>query len=364
MELYFHKNKVNFVIGRGGRFTGFGVSDSSLIKKLKVRDASVDLLRKHYDRKKIDELKQTDNRLLLLEFNSANRLAFFYKNHQLHIKILSEADSEVELISKYGVDEGIRNTIENYEAMLSHDLSLHEGKKVKKIKKIIGQIEQDLSKINGAIELKSHVSGIEKLDKEFDLKIKKIKFKGEPTIWKKKEQIFNMIKSIEKARDIQQKRLNEFQTQLQNIESKNIRVEPSPNSMKKEKVILVNENKKNHETWLFGTQKILVGKDESANSYILSKIKNLDLWMHPADVPGPHVLIVNGTKSDNMDQLINYVSSMILDCYQCRFTEVVVADKKNIKRVAGKSATVSLKNHQRKKFLYIKEWGNFLSKVE
>lgn len=94
--------------------------------------------------------------------------------------------------------------------------------------------------------------------------------------------------------------------------------------------------------------RIFIGKNKKHNDYILSKISAPDdLWFHPLNAPGSHVLIKRNDKNDIPDDVLLKAAEITKEYSSQKYnskTSVIYTKRKYVKKATNKIAFVTYKN--------------------
>lgn len=359
IELYFNKVKKSFNIGRGANILGFEVRDLKMSSDFRVKDRGIEYLRKNIDRKKILSASVYEKKILIFEFSGQDQIWFYYIDHFLHLLYLPTKGDHQNKLSRIESQANTMMPLEDfeYEKFVENEIRKLTKRKSSTVEKLIKNISSDVKKIEDALSLKNEVIALEEIDETFDLKIKKIKFNPGMSIWDKKNKIFSTMKRLVMVLNNQTKRLDEINSKEQNL---TINVNKLPKIQIK---IDRYETQREFDTWKIESLNIQVGKSDAVNDQLIKKMKNTDLWLHPADVPGPHVIIKNYSKSQDKANVLNIIGNLLIHHYACNCSQLLTSSKKELKRLPGKKGLVSVKTGAKIKITIDDEWGNKVSKV-
>ncbi len=207
----------------------------------------------------------------------------------------------------------------------------------------------------------------------------KIKLRGENNFYKKKDLIYNKIKSFkmaEKALAQREKETENLLAQLLNNEKqfshdqrvKIINSEWYTHQKKNsENDLEIGSNKKvkMDEYQLEGELKIFVGKDSVSNDYLRNKVANKeDFWFHLEGQTSAHAIVKLLSNTHLLPSHLELIGSILRDSTKIELLTIplIFTQVKNIKGLKGHSGAVLPKKTKTISVLYLKEWKNKIIK--
>ena len=99
----------------------------------------------------------------------------------------------------------------------------------------------------------------------------------------------------------------------------------------------------------FQGTKIYIGKNKKQNDYILSKLSSAeDLWFHPLNAPGAHVLVKSNNKKEIiLDEILLKAAQLTKEFSSQKNnskTSIIYTKRKYVKKANNKQAFVTYKN--------------------
>ena len=99
----------------------------------------------------------------------------------------------------------------------------------------------------------------------------------------------------------------------------------------------------------FQGTKIYIGKNKKQNDYILSKLSSAeDLWFHPLNAPGAHVLVKSNNKKEIISDEVLLKAAELTKEFSSQKnnskTSIIYTKRKYVKKANNKQAFVTYKN--------------------
>ncbi|HLE12006.1 MAG TPA: NFACT RNA binding domain-containing protein [Bacteriovoracaceae bacterium] len=405
---------VYLYLGRGNHYEGLWWSNRRPDSLMRIQDKFLMYLRKFLENSFLQEIVLDDkDRAIGISYQyrgNQNFFALFYSGrkayflnsfikeeestHRVFCSWLKEeicgdfnqqqlfdffdAVGRKEISHEKKVDAAADTFLENYlnEYQKNFLVVKHDSKKKKFLEKKIKKIREDLHLLQQWPEMMREMnSGHLDLSNNQEVVLcgVKIKLQGENNLYRKRDIIFNKIKSFKAAEAALSLREQETVRELTAL------LNNSPNVQLDQKVKTINpewydgkEQKKSknlgqkgsakfniEEYFLEDRIKILVGKDSTSNDYLRSKIANKeDYWFHLAGYHSAHAIVKiskNGhLRPDDfaiIGSIIRYHSKLELMTIPLIFTQV-----KNIKGVRGSPGSVLPKKAKNISVFYQENW--------
>lgn len=388
------KTKIVY-IGRGNQYQGIYLSEKLPPSYLRVQDRLLDYVRKYLVGSRIGKL-EGDAHKMIFQFSfkndhTDNIFLFGYKARQLFFA--KQAKGEIylswtgeTLIS--GKLEQLVDSLEPDKAISALDKKIwmiedylkEEEKKIggipiqrKREKFLIKKINNILGDLKNAKEWKLLQKDLndDRLDLSVDeLKIygQKIKLHGLSSSWLRRDAVFKKIKKLKKAEEILDKRLEESQLELKNVQQGDFDF-----GITKEKIIQpmwrTGQGQLSPEQSDLNIKKFklknltgVIGLDAISNDGIRAQASKDHFWFHIENHKGSHCIV----KTDDFSRLsqddIEGLASMLRDFSGLEILEIpiIYSQLKNIKGVKGSAGKVIVKKPKHLRCIY-RTWKEIIS---
>lgn len=390
---------LSLYLGRGGDYLGLWIDEKYLPAEYRVKkDKTVEYLKKEVKGLSIVSLKLNKEKSYV-EFNlkSKNKdknLYWVYGDdgagfilHDLHKeksfssfsgKISNEVIGEVIdnfVGNKSWKAENTHSTLEDYFRNLEKMVSAQKfvKKKINKIKKKIDHIETDIERLDESQKQKNKIISDQlPLDEDFKIKGLKVKFEKNLGHYQRRDKVLTKLKDWDKARKLQEGRLQESKSELEGVESGEIR-----SNVENVKVVKVNWTKgksstsetktskkaesKGYDLLVFedGTQ-VGVGKNASGNDELRKNWgKKDDYWFHIEGEKGSHLILKGALKPDHFD----LIGSILRDYsgYSGLEIPIIYSTVGKIKGLSGKRGAVTISKPRYFQSVYRDNWREIIA---
>lgn len=411
ISVRFPGKTVNLLIGRGQRYEGIEFSEKNIPSILRQQDKFLDFIRKNLIGKKMGKMElDASKRRLRIPILSAGvfsyldlmwldrelYFAYQWKNEDMYsvFKSWSGESGSTEMLGLNQIFEEFHqqsdptdnvdyDTAEylgfDMKAYLKSCLVGHANIQSPQKKKKFNQrkkenIQKDIERFEKRKVIKELLLNEQiKLDGNFfDLCGVKVKFKEDDNFYKRKDLVFNKIKSLDKAVEILKKRLSEF-----TVTTKQVEKEEELSRIKLPVVQVVWDNGKKSKQKITGSDysiltyelpsKMRVSLSLSAQSNDeLRKQANKDhYWFHIDQIQGSHAI----AKTDRFDQLndvdLKLIASLLAHHSKYKGSEVdlIFAPVKELKGVKGVAGKVTVKKPKYLRIQTIIDWEKMINLV-
>lgn len=251
---------------------------------------------------------------------------------------------------------------------------LNGGKKSEsKLKRKVKNIQQDLKKIDEALEIYNFIDGLnfEDLQEKYSYKNFKIKFGYGLTSFEKRDKLFDKLKKLKIAQKTQIKRFKESQEKLKNSSmgdddtqfSKSLDITKPFWRMdkSKQKQSVASKSENYHEYLLPSGFRFVVGMNTSGNDEIRNKwAKKNDLWFHLDGDKSAHLICKAELLSQLTQEEVEILASCLSDYSRDDKMEVsfFYTQVKNLKGLKGQKGSVLFKKEKYNKVYKITDWKN------
>lgn len=399
---------VNLLIGRGQRYEGIEFSEKNIPSLLRQQDKFLDFVRKNLIGKKMGPIQNDPSkrrvRIPILSMSQFSYLDLMWLDRDLYFAYQTKSDElysvfkswsgesrSTEVLSLEEIFKEFQHQVDPSENVdyqeteypgfdmksylkfcLAGHVNIQSPQKKKKFNQRKKEnIQKDIERFEKRKIFKELLLNEQiKLDGDFfDLCGVKVKFKDDDNFYKRKDLIFNKIKSLDKAVEILKKRL----TELSNTPSKNEK-EEDLTRIKLPVVQVVWDNAKKSKQKIENSDfsilvyelpsKIRVSLSLNAQSNDeLRKLANKDhYWFHIDHVQGSHAI----AKTDRFDQLTDVDLKLIASLlshhskYSGSEVDLIFATVKELKGVKGSAGKVTVK---KPKYLRIQTDPNWESMI-
>lgn len=244
-----------------------------------------------------------------------------------------------------------------------------KNKKLKRLKRKFEFIEADIERVRGYSELEKLVENQEAvvaLPQRTTIEQIKIKFASNE-FYKRRNQLFQKIKSLRRAESLLSLRLEETRQKLSIEEGNDHHVQlkvisPKWWSEQKDNILSGRGELENCEFFNFPSFKLGVGKSAQGNDSLRTKFANKDdWWFHLAQDKGSH-LILKGEEVELSEQVFDIAVSVLIEFSRLDYStaELVYTRVRYLKGVRGSAGKVIYKKEKR---VYAKriDWRHYLS---
>ena len=391
-------------LGRGAQYQGFDFSLKKLPTQFKVQDKFLQFARHYWRGMKIVDLEvSSKDRVLRMKGAKEahiQEMIFFWRGRDLffvHIKYLGQKievfrswegkvveawgeDEEIDLnllfkdLGYAEVDFGNKDSEFNFEEYLKigeqggpEKKSQKYSKKVKTLKKMKGE----LILLDGVENLRPWTSkDLEEVTYVGEGRFK-VSFRGIEGHYKKREFLFDKIKSWEKSRKIVRDRINKLESEK--IKKNEDRVDCIFKNQKIIQPIWKYEKKKTtvqgHQNYIeinYREIKCYLGRRAQENDYIRKEFgKKEDIWIHLEGMKSGHMIVKKGSKNLEIEDL-RILASALVDLNGIVINEIpiVYTAIKNIKPVKGSPGMVIYKKEKHLKLYFDDQWRQKLSIID
>jgi predicted ribosome quality control (RQC) complex YloA/Tae2 family protein len=387
---------MHLYLGRGSGYEGAFLYESPLESEVRTKDKFLDYLRKYLSGALIEKVEvDSKDRILRLDLivkSKRIQFYFFWKGRELYFANSFEKGEKMVSYTSWSGFIDIPLSFETFDVIGRKDLT--QGKmsqefspveiikseklilsdktqrktQVKKKKRLLSNILKDISKLNTYKELQEFLLG-EKSHEELEEKsihktsMLNIKLPKDISGYKKRDFLFNKVKSYKKAIELQQERLSKAEKSEVTIEQNNIvTIKPIWN-VKKAKSPQVNTE---FETYDLVDSLISIGRDSKENDAIRKLWANKDdYWFHLDDQTSPHIILKLKNKQDLISEYFDVISALFIAKLNLKTDEVdvIYTQVKNLKGVKGKSGSVRYSKEKHIRIHNIKPWESYLSEL-
>ncbi len=393
LAIRFPGKSLHLFLGLGERYEGVFFSEVGIPSFVRQKDRFLDLVRKHLvgsrlgkiivdphfrririPYKRNDELNHLD--LMWLERSLYFAISFNDQDKKRILKswanestleknptlteVFSEFTSQVD--PKSGDAEfDLKKYLKDIQGQRQPGMILSPKKKKKFLEKKIANIESDLRRFSeiGVVKLQLQNDELELLGRKFDLCGVKVKF-NEDEYYKKKNTLFQKIKSIDSAITVLKVRLKETEEELSeqkdNISFDKIAIPVVQPVWKTGKNITKSEDTAKINSLIFETKsglKIEISLDAKSND-LLRKFANKDhYWFHLENVTGAHLIAKTSKLEEIKKEDFEIIASCLAEYSKHQFGEADLMYAQ-VKEVKGAKGTVGMALVKKPKYLRAK----------
>ena len=388
--------------GRGHGYEGAWIAEEPLQSFLRKRDVFLEYLRKHCSGSTFLKLSLDDkDRIVSLHYQKWGReniLSLFYRGRELlfshyyydqkkdsmqffrswNKQTLSIEDFSYQLFDEVGrqaLDKDQSKDITPISRLIKEEeklaLKTSTPKKQRKfLERKIANIEKDLKKVqsrNLMAEFAENQTDLSTLPRKIKIGLGQIKFK-EDTHFKRRDEIYQKIKSFKKAEGILLSRLQEAKkllAQRKDPESMNhlavnkVYWKQDDNTPK----TVSGETNQGIDFYKYKDFALGVGKSAGGNDELRSKwAKKNDYWFHLDGDKSAHLIIKCETK-DITQELLALVGSVLLHYSQLNYSQadLIYTQVKNLKGVKKSPGKVIYKKEKRIRVDIISDWNKLVT---
>lgn len=402
-------------LGRGGNFQGIHFGDQNVDSSLRVIDSYLEYIRKNLVGVQVKDIVADENdrivHIIYQNIKIKGIFSLFWKGSHLYFMNTSSLEKVTKIFRSWikGVVQSnednefvwLNNHLNEFDGLGRKVLS-KKGKKIthfelskyiefcnqtfntinsnkKEIKKIdmkIFKIEQDLIRVCAWERLRDYIETVN-LENVRVLKFEKIKIdltriSGH---YKKRERVFEKIKSFKKAQSFLQQRLEDAKTirlsktqEVGNLDFSSIKIlNPLIQNKGREQVATkINSNNEFYEyKYLKNCQRFYIGRTAQGNDFIRKTFASKNNWWVHLDGYTSSHCIIKSDERPNID-FIKTIASILRDfsALDIEQVPVLLCQVKNLKGVTGVPGKVIFKNEKRLAVVYDKMWNNLVDKKE
>lgn len=396
-------------IGRGAQYQGFSFSKNKLLAQYRIQDKFLQFARHYWRGMKIVDIEvaKEDRALRMkgVKESIIQELVFFWRGRDLFFTNIKYLDDEIEVFRSWEgkvkeawddkdeldlnllfkdlgyaqVDFGDKNkefNIENY--LNDSDKKKLERKTQKYSKKLktIQKMKQELILLNGVEKLRRWTDrDLEEVKSVGEGRFK-VSFRGLEGHFKKREYLFDKMKSWDRSRRFVKERIEKIELETigldNNKESYQLKeqkiIQPIWNYEKKKTAI------QGHHQYIeisyhlinYGNIKCYLGRRAQENDYIRKEFgKKEDIWIHLDGYKSGHMIIKNSGINLAVTDF-EILASALVELNGIRLSEIsiVYTAVKNVKGVKGSPGMVTYKKEKHLKVNFESNWRQKLSIVD
>jgi len=391
-------------LGRGAHYQGFTFSKNKLPVQYRIQDKFLQFARHYWRGMKIIDLEVAkDDRVLRVKGvkeSIVQEIVFFWRGRDLFFANIKYMDDEIEVFRSW---EGkIKETWEDKEELDLHFLFKNLGyaqtdfgnkdrrfniedylkdndqenlerksKKYSKKLKTLQKMKAELILLNEVEKLKQWTDRDLKDVESVGVGRFKVKFRGLEGHFKKREYLFDKIKSWERSRRLVKERVDKIESETTGSDNNK-----EIYQLKDQKIIQPIWNYEKKKTAIKGHQKYIeinyrdtrcyLGRRAQENDYIRKEFgKKEDIWIHLEGYKSGHMIVknngINLTVADfeTLASALVQLSGMILNEIPILYTAV-----KNLKGVKGAPGMVNYKKEKHLKVNFQSTWRQKLSIID
>ena len=390
-------------IGRGAQYQGFDYNEKKAPAQLRVQDKFLQFARHYWRGLKIIscEVSSKDRVLIFkgIKENTLQEIYFFWRGRDLFFSHVKYLDSEIEVFRSwegkvkelwdenmtlelenlfddlgYGeVDFGDKdNDLDISDYLVSDEEGEEEGRPAKgyqKRMKTLNKMKGELVLLNGVDNLKKYTE-IDLGDyKEVGEGRFRVNFKGLEGHFKKREYLFDKIKSWTKSRRMLQERIKK----IENVEAEARVQKKSLGDQKIVQPIWKHEKTKSAVTaeskyikLNFRGVTCYLGRTATENDYIRKQFaKKEDIWIHLEGYKSGHMIVKSDNFTAGPEELTILSSALVeLNGIEIQDLPIIFTQVKNLKGVKGTPGMVTYKKEKHLRLIFDKDWRQKLTVID
>jgi predicted ribosome quality control (RQC) complex YloA/Tae2 family protein len=400
LNLRFQGVSSSVYVGRGPGYSGVFFSHEVMPSALRIQDVFLEYIRKHFKNKRLLELSLNSQKKMAtftLRSKSVSYFSFHWKKDALYFQNIfldpkgqkkqyhfkswrpqekktlfkpsPDLDIESFLLEEFEVDVGVQGgefdqiNIENYsqKEIDKQTAQKFPGRKKKFFSRKLSRIENDLKRCELASRYKEELKmGPEESIFEqivTDLKISKSKLRGLKD-YKKRDLLFQKLKSFENAKEILTKRKEDTLVELKKWENSEI---SAPNLQKCIRPFWKELISKNPHCQFYKLDNCLLalGKNQKGNVYLRNNwAQKDDLWFHLKDTSSAHLFVRGVSKENLTPEVLDVFASVLISNPSSEFLDISLSYAKasDLRGISKTQGAVTIKNPLYATAKYKKDW--------
>jgi predicted ribosome quality control (RQC) complex YloA/Tae2 family protein len=377
LQVYAKGKAHHILFGRGHGFEGIWLHHQMIPSEIRQKDKFLEFLRKNLTSMWLSDIQlhQNDRRVDLIFKRSGQDeiLSLFWKGRELYFSLQKDEGLWTSWVGQSLVEPekcwqslGLGQTpllelntkkVLTASELIDQEIFDHKNQKPninqKKISTKIKKIEEDIKKFEKIDELKKIISNQKPEDyqaaKSYLYKDLKYKFKT-LGLYKKREELFEWLKRLSQAKNIQEERLLKTKKELEKKPIKTLNyltiIKPVWNTQKVQEKVTPIKTENDYKIHSFENFKIGVGLSAQGND-ALRKLwaSEDDIWVHGANGASAHAIIKTNEFSINM---LKYAADFIAkqSGYKGSDLSIIYTQVKNVKGVTKKPGMVIYKKEK------------------